>query len=349
MDLDAIARNYGTLCRLAGGAQVAGVVKADAYGLGAAQVAPRLAKEGCRTFFVATAREGEALRKALQDLEAEIFVFHGYWPGERARIVSARLIPVLNSADQIEAFRADGGGACAIHFDTGMNRLGLSSRETEELITGASTLAGLDLRLIMSHLACAEAPDHPKNGAQRDRFADIVRRLPPCRASLANTGAVLLGEAYHFDLVRPGIGLYGAHPANTSGGPFEPVVAIEAPILQLREIAAGETIGYGAQVTADRAMLTATLALGYADGFLRAASPGAAGRIGNTRVPLLGSVSMDLSVVDVSAVPGQLKPGDRVRFLASAVNETAAAAGTIGYELLTRLGSRLTRVYESDR
>lgn len=348
MDLDAIARNYRTLCDLAGTTQVAGVVKADAYGLGAARVAARLAEEGCRTFFVATAREGEALRQALSGVAAEIFVFHGYWPGERGRIVSAGLMPVLNTVAQLRAFRADGGGACAIHVDTGMNRLGLPAEEADALITDASGLAGLDLRLVMSHLACAETPDHPKNATQLERFATIVSRLPPCRASLANTAGILLGEAYHFDLVRPGIGLYGAHPANTSGGPFQPVVAIEAPILQLREIAAGETIGYGARFTADRAMLTATLALGYADGFLRAASPGAAGQIANTRVPLLGSVSMDLSVVDVSRVPGRLQPGDKVRFLASALNETAAAGGTIGYELLTRLGRRLTRVYESD-
>lgn len=321
------------------------MVKADAYGLGAAAIARRLLREGCRSFFVASALEGADLRRALDDGEAEIFVFHGYWPAENQLIRNARLIPVINSLDQLADFETGPGGPCAIHFDTGMNRLGLSADEAETLLAAPARLEALDLRLALSHLASSEQSGSATNAGQLARFRAIANALPGRRLSLSNTGGVLLGADYHFDLVRPGIGLYGAHPAGTAGGPFEPVARVEAPILQLRTMKPGETIGYGGAFTADRPTKAAIVALGYADGLMRAAGTAGFGRIGDFRLPFLGRISMDLAALDVSAVD-DLAPGDRVVFLGHDLNEIAGEAGTIGYELLTRLGSRLTRVYE---
>lgn len=345
IDRDALARNFHALQEMAGSASVAAVVKADAYGLGAASISQRLLREGCRSFFVATAREGADLRRAIGDDEAEIFVFHGYWPVEAELLRSARLIPVINSLDQLEDFEAGPGGPCAIHFDTGMNRLGLSEDEAEALLADHERIKKLDLRLALSHLASSEEADNPSNRAQLERFAQVAADLPGRRLSLANTGGVLLGGDYHFDLVRPGIGLYGAHPANTPGGPFEPVARVEAPILQLRTMKPGETIGYGGTFTAEKPTAVAVVAMGYADGLMRGIGTQGFGRIGDRRLSFLGRISMDLAALDVSGIE-DLSPGDPVVFLGHDLNEIARDAGTIGYELLTRLGSRLTRVYE---
>lgn len=325
------------------------MVKADAYGLGAAPLASRLLREGCRSFFVATALEGAELRRALGDDEAEIFVFHGYWPGEAELIETARLTPVINSLDQLDAFEADGAkGACALHFDTGMNRLGLCAQEAEILLGDPQRLERLDLKLALSHLMSSEDAQSAANREQLARFSRIAAALPGRRLSLANTGGMLLGAEYHFDLVRPGIGLYGLHPAGIADGPFEPVVRIEAPVLQLRTMQPGETIGYGATYTAKTERRTATVALGYADGLMRAIGPAGFARIGEEKAPVLGRISMDLAAVDVTDIAAAIRPGDPVRFLGHDLAQTAQAAGTIGYELLTRLGSRFRRVYEGE-
>ncbi|TGY89719.1 alanine racemase [Marinicauda algicola] len=347
VDLDALARNYAALKDMAGPAAIGAVVKADAYGLGAGPVARRLAREGCRSFFVATALEGRELRRALGSTEAEIFVFHGFWPGEAGLLKREGLVPVINTLDQLDAFEAEGGGPLALHFDTGMNRLGLSREETEALLADPARLDRLDITLALSHLASSEDARSQKNSDQLARFRAIAAALSGRRLSLANTGGVLLGRDYHFDLVRPGIGLYGLHPAGTDGGPFEPVASIEAPVLQLRTMAPGETIGYGATYTARTPRRTATVALGYADGLMRAVGNGGSARIGDETAPLLGRVSMDLAAIDVTDLQTPLRPGDRVRFLGHDLAQSARTAGTIGYELLVRLGSRLERVYVS--
>jgi len=347
IDRDALARNLATLRKAAGAAETAAVVKADAYGLGAGAIVPRLHAEGCRSFFTATAREGAAVRSALGERPAAIYVLHGYWEAERALLGAAGLTPVLNTPEQISAWRRDADGApCALHLDTGMNRLGLSAEDARALLNTGGGLTDLGCTLVMSHLACADDPDAEMNSRQRAAFVSLTAGLRDVRLSLANTGGVLLGEAFAFDLVRPGIGLYGGDPAGRSPGRFEPVVRVEAPILQTRTLSPGETIGYGATFTASRAMTTATVALGYADGFLRASGPGTRARIAGRPAPIVGRVSMDLIVLDVTDLETAVAQGAPAVFFGADLEATAGAGGTLGYELLTRLGGRFERAYE---
>ncbi len=321
------------------------MVKADAYGLGAGAIAPRLHREGCRSFFTATASEGAALRGALGSMPADIYVLHGYWSAERPMLEAARLRPVLNDAGQIDALRRDGALACALHLDTGMNRLGLTPADAQAAIGDPAALRALGVDLVMSHLACADDPAHPMNARQRDAFAALAARTG-LRLSLASTGGVLLGSDYHFDMTRPGIGLYGGDPAGSPPSRFAPVVRIEAPVLQTRRVKAGETVGYSAAYTAPRDMTTATVSLGYADGFLRASGNGGFARIGAQKAPVIGRVSMDLIVLDVTGLEEQLSQGAPVEFLGADLDAVAVAGGSMGYELLTRLGARFDRIYE---
>ncbi|MCC5995409.1 MAG: alanine racemase [Oceanicaulis sp.] len=346
VDRDALARNFQTLRKLAGGAETGASIKADAYGLGAAALAPRLAREGCRTFFTATPEEGAELRRVLGGGEADIWVLNGYHRPQRALYVENRLGVVLNQAHELAAFAQEPTGACALHLDTGMNRLGFSPRQTEELIGAPGVLDDLDLRIIMSHLACSEDPAHPMNAAQRARFMALAERLPTARLSLANTGGVMLGAEYHFDLVRPGIGLYGATASLTRPHPFEPVVRLEAPVLQVRALKAGDTIGYGASFTAEREMIAATAAAGYGDGLPRALSGKGFARIGGQRAPILGRVSMDLVVLDVTGCEAKARAGAPAVFLGADLTGTARDADTLPYELLTGLSQRPARLYE---
>ncbi|WP_269845070.1 alanine racemase [Marinicauda salina] len=346
MDRDALARNYARLVERAAPAQVAAVVKADAYGLGAAAIAPRLAREGCRAFFVATAEEGANLRAAIGHREAEIFVFNGYMPGDAALYPEHRLTAILNDPDQLELFAAEQTGPCAIHVDSGINRLGFSTAQVEALAARADLLERLDLRLVLSHLACADEPDHPMNREQLSRFTAAAGRLPATRLSLANTGGVLLGADYHLDMARPGIGLYGGSPFAEADHPFEPVVRVEAPVLQVRALEPGDAVGYGATYVADRQRSAATVALGYADGLPRAVGGSGYGRIAGRKAPVLGRISMDLTVLDVTGLEADAAPGSPAVFLGEDLDAIARAAGTIGYELLTRLGARFQRVYE---
>lgn len=345
VDREAIARNYARLAARAPHAETAAVVKADAYGLGAPAVARRLVREGCRTFFVATVEEGAELRRALGDGEAEIWVLNGYAPRERAVFVEQRLCAVLNTTAELDAFLAAPAGPCALHVDTGMNRLGLPSAEASALADAPARLADLDLRLIMSHLACAEDCDASMNRRQRDAFAGLAARFPGTRASLANTGGVLLGPDYHFDLTRPGIGLLGATAGGAKPDDLEPAAVLEAPILQLREVSAGETVGYGATYVADRPRLTATIAAGYADGLPRALSGRGYARIDGAKAPLLGRVSMDLAVIDVTDCAEAARAGAPARFYGADLTELAQIAGTLPYELLTGVGPRVARSY----
>lgn len=351
--LGAIAANYRECARAAGAAAVAGVVKADAYGLGMAPIAKRLAQEGCDNFFVARLEEGIALRPLVSS--ARIFVLDGAQSGTVPALISHRLIPVLNSLDEIEAWSAAarGHGAldAAIHVDTGMNRLGLPASELAMLAAEArAQLSGLRLVLVMSHLACADEPAHPMNGEQLARFRAALARLPPAPASLASTGGVLLGKDYAFDMVRPGIGLYGGNPQPGLPNPFAVAAVLTGRILQRRRVDKNESVGYGATYRSAHPAVLATVALGYADGLMRAIGNRGVGAIGGVRVPVVGRVSMDLVTLDVSEAPeGLSAPGGLVEFFGDTVglDELAAAAGTVNYEILTSVSPRVQRHYLS--
>lgn len=344
VDLDALAHNFAALRTLAGGAEVAAVVKADGYGLGAAPVALRLAAEGARTFYVARVAEGEALRPALP--HAELRVLDGCPEGAAERLRAARLTPVLSSLDQVEAWRGAGGGGAAVHVDTGMNRLGLRPEELEALVASPDRLRGVDLVAVVSHLACAEDTAHPLNLRQRARLAEAAALFPGAPASLANSAGVLLGPDYAFDEVRPGIALYGGGPRGAPDPRFRAVATLTAPVLQVRTVRPGESVGYGASFTARATLRTATVAAGYADGVLRAGGGGLYGFHEGVRLPVLGRISMDLMTLDANDAPG-LRAGDPVQLLGPdvPVDEVAAACGTIAYEVLTRLAPRLLRTY----
>lgn len=347
VDLDALAANFALVRRLAGGVAAAPVVKADGYGLGAAAVARRLRAEGADQFFVARVSEGEALRAAL-GVGPTIFVLDGCPPGAAGRLTAAALAPVLNSPAQIADWRANSPRAAplALHVDTGMSRLGLRADAVEAALAPGGDLHAAAVGLVISHLSCASWADHAMNGRQQAAFAAVREMFPQARASLANSAGVFLGEAYHFDLVRPGVALYGGGPFGASDARLAPVATLEAPVLQLRAVAAGESVGYGAAFTAPRPMRIAIVAAGYADGVLRAQSPSGYGWLDGRRRALLGRVSMDLIAIDVSDA-SDVRPGAMVELLGPhvALDEVASWSGTISYEVLTRLSARAERRY----
>jgi alanine racemase len=354
--LDALRANWATLNRNSGAAECAGVIKADAYGLGLEEIARALANEGCKTFFVATLTEARRIRAI--DPAAVLYVLDGLLPGAADHYAGFDLRPCLSSLEEIREWAAfcDARGrrlSAAVHLDTGMSRLGLPPSEVATLAGEPALLAAFHCALVMSHLACADEPAHPKNAAQRALFEALRRKLPPAPASLANSGGTFLGPDFHYDLVRPGIALFGGRAFVGDDNPMQWVVELKARILQVREVAEGESVGYGAAYTCDRPTRVATIACGYADGFLRAISrvdrtAGAVGFIGPHAVPIIGRVSMDLITVDVTGVPEALaRRGAWVEVLGSrtTIDDLTDRAGTIGYELLTRLGRRIHRVY----
>ncbi|MBF0391310.1 MAG: alanine racemase, partial [Alphaproteobacteria bacterium] len=340
IDLGAIVANWrGLVSRLAPGAACAAVVKADAYGLGAARVAPALLAAGCRHFFVATLDEGIALRPLLPG--ADLFVLNGPPPGCESDFAANGLIPVLNDRGQVERWP---GGPCALHVDTGMNRLGIAVADFARVVEARPNLAPA---LVMSHLACADE-DSPMNEAQRQAFASAAARLPGVPASLAASSGMFLGSGYHFDLVRPGAALYGVNPRPGQPNPMAQVVRLQGKILQLRDVDSPMTVGYGATHRVTRRCRLATVAIGYADGYPRSLSNRGFGVIGEWRVPIVGRVSMDLTIFDITEVPEALAaPGSLVELIGAdlTVDDVAEAAGTIGYEILTRLGRRHHRVH----
>ena len=352
IDLDALAHNHAVLRAAADGAEVAPVVKADGYGHGAAHGARRLHAQGARTFFVARLSEGEALRGALgADRPADIYVLDGATPGSAHRLRDARLIPALNSAAQVALWAAEArqaGGPplpAAVHVDTGMNRLGLRPEDAEALAAHPTALADLRVVHVMSHLACAENEGAAANKRQLAAFRTVRTLFPDARASLANSAGIFLGPDYAFDIVRPGISLYGAGPRNHPDPRFKAVATFEAAVLQVRDALPGETVGYGGTFKVERPMRVAVIAAGYADGMLRSGSPGGYGVLGGRRVPLLGRISMDLIAVDATDVSAS--EGDLVQLFGpdAPVDEVATAAGTLAYELLTRASSRAERRY----
>lgn len=356
IDLDAVAANYRTLRDLASPAECAAVVKADAYGLGMVPISSTLSRIGCKTFFVATLDEGERLRALLPD--AIIYVLAGLMRGTAELYRAHHLRPVLNSADEVRewaAFCETQGERldCAVHIDTGMNRLGLSAEDVDQVARAAELWSALTLSLVMSHLACADEPDHPKNGAQRSMFDRLRAQLPKAPSSLANSPGILLGRAFFYDVVRPGIAIYGGHPRGHGHNPFRPVVQLKGRIMQVRDVPRGETVGYGATRTIREAARLAVVSVGYADGFARALSiadgeQGFSGYLGPHAAPIVGRVSMDLVALDVSHVPEELaRRGAWVELIGPNVpaHVLAAHAGTIDYEVLTRLGQRAFRRY----
>ncbi|WP_069299804.1 alanine racemase [Neptunicoccus sediminis] len=316
--------------------ETAAVVKADGYGLDAGHVAGALAKAGAKTFFVAVAEEGVAVRKSAGP-DVEIYVFSGCCGDDAALLKAHNLIPLLNSPEQVNEFLPI-GQAFGIQLDSGMNRLGMEPAEFASL-KAQITAAGP--KLVMSHLACADEPDHPQNRAQLDCFRAMTDGLTT-RKSLSATGGTLLGADYHFDLNRPGVGLYGGAPF----GDAKAVVGLAIPVIQTRRVTKGETVGYGANWTATRDSKVATIASGYADGLIRAIGNGNLNLYaGDTPCPLIGRVSMDLITVDVTeleTIPDHLDLLNDIQ----TVDHLADAAGTIGYEILTSLGARYNRVYK---
>ena len=354
--LGAIRRNYAKLRALAAPAETAAVVKANAYGLGVAQVFPALLAEGCRTAFVATLSEAQALRGISPD--TTIYALDGLLPGTAPLFEEAGARPVLSSLDEVAEWAAycKARGLplpAAIHIDTGMSRLGLPEAQTRQLAQTPELLSAFNLCLIVSHLACGDRADHPKNEEQLKRFAELTALFPGVPRSLANSAGILLGPQFHFDLTRPGIGLYGGRPLSTGANPMEPVLWLFGRVAEVSWAEAGQTAGYNATHTLRRRTRIATVAAGYADGYFRALSAsdtreGAPAYAGEHRLPLLGRVSMDLITFDATDAPEDaVRRGGFVELLGArvTVDDLGGLAGTIGYEVLTSLGRRYHRVY----
>jgi alanine racemase len=344
VDLGALAANWRRLAALAPGAECAAVIKADAYGCGIGRAGPALRAAGCRTFFVAHLSEGLSARAALPG--AAIYVLNGLPPGKAEAFAAADLRPVLGSGEELSDWAAVSRGKlpAALHVDTGMNRLGLSVPEALALAGDPRlTTAGLDL--VMSHFVSAEQPDDPVNARQIADFARVRAAFPGLRGSLANSSGILLDGARH-DLVRPGYALFGGNPTPGRDNPMRPVVRLEAEIVQVREVEAGASAGYNGRWTAQTPSRLATLSLGYADGLPRALSGRGHALVGGVPCPILGLVSMDLIILDVTQAPAARR-GARAVLIGDGLDVDAVgrAAETIGYEILTGLGSRYVRNY----
>lgn len=334
LDRDALVANWRTLAAMSGSAACGAAVKANGYGLGAREVVRHLAAAGCCDFFVAT--WGEAL--VLADAGVAVSVLHGVRDADMAvALAASHARPVLNSMQQVRRWREAGGGACDVMVDTGMNRLGIAPADV-----AAGLLDGLQVEALMSHLASADE-DVPLNGQQRDAFAALRGRTGARRMSLANSAGIALGADYAFDLTRPGIALYGAAPVPAFAGRTRQVVTPEAQILQRRLVPAGEGVGYNLTWTAPADTEVAIVNLGYADGYLRCFSGKGMAMAGDRVLPVIGRVSMDLTAVDVSAVP-DLGEGDWLAF-AYDLPATSALSGLSQYELLTGLGARFDRIW----
>ncbi len=361
IDLGALQRNWSLLNQRAGDAECAAVVKANAYGIGIEHAVPALLKAGCKTFFVALPDEGRRVRKIAP--ENDCYILNGLFPNADGFLIENNLRPVLSSVVQIKIWASAAKEArralpCAIQMDSGMTRLGLSSYELETVVADNSLMENLDIRLFMTHYACADDTGHPKTDSQREFFEQASVLLPGVPRSAANSAADLQDAGHAFELARPGIALYGGEALNNVENPMEPVVTLEGRINQIRTAKAGDTVGYGATETLKRNSRIAYLSVGYADGYLRAASnmgvpmravaPPARASFKGYVLKGVGRVSMDLTAFDVTDIPpDEIAEGDWVELFGRTipVDDVARAAGTIGYELLTGLGSRYARNY----
>jgi len=346
VDLAAIVDNWRLIAgRLRPPARAGAVVKADAYGLGASAVAQALQAAGCSRFFVASLDEAVHLRLALAP--CEILVMNGFLTEGAALYRQHRLIPMLNTVLQAKEWQAHGDGLpAALQTDSGMTRLGVSLTEAAALADNRAFRQAVPLMLIASHLACADEPAHPLNRSQLSNFTQALSLFPGVDGSLAASSGVFLGAEYHFDWVRPGAALYGINPTPGHANPLRQVVRLMAKVLQLRDIDAGIAVGYGATYHAAGPARLATVAVGYADGLFRLLSNRGHGHVGDKLVPLVGRVSMDLAIFDVTG-HASLREGDSIDLIGphTTPDDLAALAGTIGYEILTSLGPRLHRHY----
>ncbi|MEC3909256.1 alanine racemase [Sphingobium sp. CR2-8] len=351
IDLAALVANYQHIARHVSPAKVAGVVKADAYGLGAIAVSRALLDAGCRHFFVAHLCEAAALKPHLPP-DATLYILNGLRPGAEADCVAVGAVPILNALAQIDAWsaiaRASGRDLPGvIQVDTGMSRLGLSMEELSALRDRPDRLTGIDVRLVMSHLACADHPEDEANRDQRALFDAIARQFPGVPRSIDNSGGALAPDVQHGDIVRAGIALYGGAP-HGDPNPMRAVVALDAYIVQSRRVPAGAGVGYGLTHRCTRPSHIATISVGYADGWPRHLSNRGSAYIGGIRVPVVGRVSMDSMALDVTDLPDDLlQPGAPVELIGphQTIDDVAAQADTISYEILTRLGHRYARDY----
>lgn len=334
IDAAALAANWRKLDAMSGAAETGAAVKANAYGLGVDKVVPALRDAGCRRFFVAHWGEVPAvLRHVPAD---QLCVLHGVTSSAEADFARASgVLPVINSLHQAGVWTAAGGGPCHLMVDTGINRLGIPCAQL-----GEAAVAGLEVDLLLSHLASADE-DSPLNLVQQQRFAAIIPQLRARSASLANSAGIALGSPYHFDVTRPGLALYGGIARSEMASEIRQVVHLQAQVLQRRTIAAGDSVGYNARFTATRPMDVATVSIGYADGFLRLRGPGNSLSSHGRELPILGRVSMDMTVVDCTLAP-DLTPGDFVD-IPMDLPRQAALSGLSQYELLTVLGQRMAR------
>jgi alanine racemase len=353
IDLQALRRNYRRIAAAVAPAAAAAVVKANAYGLGALQVSRALLEEGCRHFFVAEFSEALHLRPHLPD-DAALFVLNGLQPGNETACAANAITPVANSMEQLRNWCALALQNPAtrfpllLQFDTGMCRLGLQPGEWDDARERLAATPNAELLYVMSHLAAADEADSPLNGAQLGEMQRVAAAFPGTPVCFSNSGGVFLGEAYRGALVRPGIALYGGLQTTGVANPGEPVVSLEVAIVQTRTVPAGAHIGYGGAHIAKTEMKLATIAAGYADGLPRSLSDRGAAYFDGHRLPIVGRVSMDSTIIDVSSLPeGTLKLGTMVEILGAhqTIDDVALAAGTISYEILTSLGSRYRRRY----
>ena len=352
IDLAALKANYTLLAGKAKTVHTAAAIKGDGYGLGVKPVAETLWAAGCRSFYVARPEEGATLRAILP--HATITVLDGLYEEHAAYYRKYKLIPALTTLSQMQTWAKNGKGeACTLHVDTGINRAGLQPTEWLAFTGDDKLLRTLNIRMLMSHLACGDDNTSPMNQQQLDRFRAIHAGVPHLRASLANSPGIFLGREYHFNEVRPGVALYGGNPTPYQKNPMKPVVTLEARILQIRSIQAGDTVGYSATWKAFRPTRIAVIAAGYADGIARKLSshqPNGPAQVylGGQRCPIVGRVSMDMMTIDVTDVPERkLAKATYAELFGKhiTVDEAAGWAGTISYELLTHLGKRFARVY----
>jgi alanine racemase len=359
IDLGAIVKNWRALDAISAQSLTAAVVKGDAYGVGLIPAGIALYNAGARFFFVATPDEGISLRGELPD--AHIFVLNGLLPGSAKLLEQYKLMPVLNSLGMLEEWlehclAANEAFPAALHFDTGMNRLGMRMHEAE-IVRSRLEEFGYLPQMVMSHLACADQPNHEKNRTQLALFQSVITQFSGIPASLANSAGMLISRENHFQMVRPGVAIYGGRAVSGRKNPMAPVVKLEVPVLQVHEARTGETVGYGAGYTLDRESRIAILAIGYADGFLRSHSStnmrqGGRAVFKNRILPVIGKVSMDLIAIDVTDLGDACpRPGDMVEILGRTitVDNQADLAGTIGYEILTSLKGRYKRTYISPK
>lgn len=360
VDLGALVDNWKEMARRSGSATTAAVVKADAYGLGLEDCGTALYEAGARDFFVAAVQEGVTLRTYAPD--ARIYVLSGIWPGQERMFYENDLVPVIISEEQLAFWMSvtaeHGDHPCALHIDTGFNRLGLPAEEAIAFAEDVSRPASFSPVLVMSHLHSGDSPASPLNRSQLETFQRVAAAFEGVPASLSASAGIFLSPEYHFDLTRPGIAAYGGEAVNGMQA-LKPVAKAEARIIQIRDAPSGSTVSYGATHQLSRNSRLAIVSAGYADGYLRSLSgsgvplraggaPGAFGFIANRRVPVIGRVTMDLTIFDVTDVPeNEIRTGDYIELFGPniAVDDIARAGGTIGYEVLTGLGLRYERRY----